>query len=72
MTSQTVFKNTTSDLIFNVQIELSKMCKFYSSQSKADSLCVREGARFGGHCKHSQQACNPVHMTWFCLHATMK
>lgn len=53
-------------------MELSKMCKFYTSQGKAESLCVREGARFGGHCKHSQQACNPVHMTWFCLHATMK
>lgn len=25
-----------------------------------------------GHYKHSQQACNPVQMTWFCLHATIK
>lgn len=33
---------------------------------------IRKDAHFGGHYKHSQQACNPVQMTWFCLHATIK
>lgn len=55
------------------KVSSQNLCTFNSNQGKAESsMYVREDAHFGGHYKHSQQACSPVQMTWFCLHATMK